>query len=88
MSGETGFHAWNPGLASGLPRHVRPLATVFRDENTETCFAESEELSDVCGIPASRLTKFRAERLAVHELLVRVMADLSIPLARSMPISA
>ena len=80
MSGETGFHAWNPGLASGLPRHVRPLATVFRDENTETCFAESEELSDVCGIPASRLTQFRAERLVVHELLVRVMADLSIPL--------
>ena len=80
MPGETGFHAWNPGLASGLPRHIRPLATVFRPENAETAFAESEELSDVCGIPASRLSLFRAERLVVHELLVRVMADLSIPL--------
>lgn len=80
MSGETGFHAWNPGLGSGLPRHIRPLATVFRPENVETRFAESEELRDVCGIQASRLSLFRAERLVVHELLVRVMADLSIPL--------
>lgn len=80
MSAETGFYAWNPGLASGLPRHVRALATVYRPENAETSFAESEELSDVCGMPASRLCLFRAERLVVHELLVRVMADLSIPL--------
>lgn len=80
MSAEPGFHAWNPGLASGLPRHVRPLATVFRDGNVETSYAESEELSDFCGLPASRLSLFRADRLAVHELLVRVMADLSIPL--------
>ena len=80
MSAEPGFHAWNPGLASGLPRHVRPLATVFRDGNVETSYAESEELSDFCGMPASRLSLFRADRLAAHELLVRVMADLSIPL--------
>lgn len=80
MSAESGFHAWNPGLASGLPRHIRPLATVFRAENVETTFAESEELSDFCGIPTSRLSLFRAERLVIHELLVRVMADLSIPL--------
>ncbi len=80
MEDEAGFHAWNPGLASGLPRHVRPLATVFRPENVETGLAESEELSDCCGLPASRLSMFRAERLVVHEVLVRVMADLSIPL--------
>ena len=80
MAAEPGFHAWNPGLTSGLPRHVRPLATVFRTENVETRFAESEELSDFCGLPASRLSLFKADRLVVHELLVRVMADLSIPL--------
>ncbi|GEO99977.1 hypothetical protein [Methylobacterium haplocladii] len=79
-SEDTGFHAWNPGLVSGLPRHVRPLATVFRPENVETPFAEIQELSDLSGLPATQLALFRPERLVVHEVLIRVMADLSVPL--------
>ncbi len=80
MGGEPGFHAWDPGLVSGLPRILRSQATVFRPENVETTLAESDELSDLCGLPATRLCLFRAERLAAHEVLVRVMADLSIPM--------
>ncbi|GJE54798.1 MULTISPECIES: hypothetical protein [Methylobacterium] len=76
----TGFHAWNPGLVSGLPRYVRPLATVFRPENVENTFAEIHELSDFSGLPATQLALFRPERLVVHEVLIRVMADLSVPL--------
>ena len=38
-----------------------------------------EELSDFCGLPIERLSTFRPERLALHEVLIRVMADLSVP---------
>ena len=75
-----GFDAWNPGLVSGLPRAVRPFATVFRAENVEATFAEIEELSDLSGLSATQLAPFRAGRLVVHEVLIRVMADLSVPL--------
>ncbi len=74
--------ASTPGIRPRLgPAAPRPRPRdVFRAENVETDFADCEELSDFCGLPASRLCLFRPERLVVHELLVRVMADLSIPL--------
>ena len=37
------------------------------------------ELSEFSGIPREELVAFRPERLAVHELLVRVIADLYVP---------
>ena len=78
---ETGaFHAWNPGLEPGLPGAVKHLATVFRPENVEQSFREIEELADLSGLPAARLALFRPERLVVHEVLIRVMADLSVPI--------
>ena len=73
------FHAWNPGLEPGLPRAMRPLATVFRPENVALPLAEILELSDLSGLPATQLAPFRAERLVVHETLIRVMADISVP---------
>ncbi len=73
------FHAWNPGLEPGLPRAMRPLATVFRPENVTLTWSEILELSDFSGLPATQLAPFRAERLAVHEILIRVMADISVP---------
>ncbi|EHP91143.1 hypothetical protein MetexDRAFT_3982, partial [Methylorubrum extorquens DSM 13060] len=76
---EPAFHAWNPGLEPGLPRAMRPLATVFRPENVRLPFSEILELSDVSGLPATQLAPFRPERLAVHEVLIRVMADISVP---------
>ncbi|GJE26379.1 zeta toxin family protein [Methylobacterium organophilum] len=71
--------AWNPGLVPGIPRAFLPLATVFRPENVETTLSETFELSDACGLPATQLALFRPERLVVHEVLIRVMADLSVP---------
>ena len=74
-----GFGAWNPGLESELPRQLLPLATVFRGENVSTSVAKAFELSDFCGLPAQELVAFRPERLVVHELLVRVIADIMVP---------
>src|SRR5947209_12690156 len=74
-----GYGPLHPGLESELPRALLPLATVFRGENVSTSVAEAFELSDYCGLPAQELVAFRPERLIVHELLVRVTADLAVP---------
>ena len=74
-----GCGPWNPGIVSQLPREYLPLETLFRAENVETGIAEAHELADFCGLPAYELVRLRAGRLAVHELLIRVTADLSVP---------
>lgn len=74
---------WNPGLESGLPRTILPLATVFRIENVETSLADAFEMSDVSGLPLTQLVVFRAERLMIHEVLIRVMADLFVPMGQT-----
>ena len=73
------FDAWNPGLEPGLPRAMRPFATLFRPENVSVSYPEILELSDLSGLPATQIAPFRPERLAVHEVLIRVMADISVP---------
>ena len=77
-AGET-FGPWNPGIKSQLPRALLPLSTMFRPENVRTSFRTAEELHDLTGLDVFALVAFRAERLALHELLIRVTADLSVP---------
>lgn len=74
---------WNPGIESSLPRSILPLATVFRAENVETPLADAYEMSDVSGLPLTQVVRFRPERLVVHEVLIRVMADLSVPMGQT-----
>lgn len=73
------FGPWNPGLKSSIPQRLLPFSTMFRPENVETGFAEAHELADFCGLHPRETVAFRAERLIIHELLVRVTADLSVP---------
>jgi hypothetical protein len=77
------FGPWNPGIEAGVPRAVLPLATVFRPENVETRLEDARELSDVSGLPLIQLVRFRARRLVDHEILIRVMADLSVPVGET-----
>jgi len=70
---------WNPGLGSQIPRAVLALSTMFRAENVTTGCDEAHELADLAGLSPFELVRFRPGRLAVHELLVRVTADLSVP---------
>jgi hypothetical protein len=76
---ERPFGPWNPGIRSPLPRELRYLATVFRPENVHTPLAYAEELRDLSGLELAEIVAFRPERLVLHELLVRVTADLSVP---------
>ncbi len=73
------FGPWNPGLTSEIPRDYLPLSTMFRNETVSTPIDEAHELSDFCGLSPNQLVAFRPERLIVHELLIRVTADLAVP---------
>ena len=73
------FGPWNPGIASEVPERLRPLCTIFRPENSFTEYAKAAELRDLTGLDLADLVAFRPERLALHELLIRVTADFSVP---------
>src|SRR5579863_4442037 len=77
MQGE--FGPWNPGIESQVPKQLRHLATIFRAENVFTSLAAATELRGLTGFNLSELVVFRPQRLALHELLVRVTADFAVP---------
>jgi hypothetical protein len=73
------FGPWNPGITSALPPRLLPLSTIFRPEHVFTSIAQAQALEELTGLPVEDLVVFRPQRLALHELLVRVTADLSVP---------
>ena len=74
-----GFGPWNPGIVSQLPAELRHLCTVFRPENVSTSLSTATELQLLSGLPAAELVAFRPQRLVLHEVLIRVMAEFSVP---------
>jgi len=70
---------WSPGVLSELPRSLKPLCTIYREANVTSRLAALAELQLLTGIPEAELVTFRPERLLLHELLVRVTADFSVP---------
>src|SRR5271166_303546 len=70
---------WNPGVTSDLSSQLLALCTIFREENAFTTLTEVKEFAGVTGLELSDLVVFRPERLALHELLVRVTADIEVP---------
>ena len=75
----TEFGPWNPGIRSQIPRDLRHLCTIYRPDNVFTDVAKAEELHDLTGLDMSELVAFRPERLVLHELLIRITADFSVP---------
>ena len=73
------YDAWHPGIESEIPTRLLPLVTIFRPENSEIDYAKAKEIAEFCGLDATELVSFRPERLVIHELLIRVTADLSVP---------
>ena len=72
------YDPWNPGLQSTLPGKYLALSTMFRTENVLTSIKTAQELHDFTGLPIQQLIRFRPERLVVHELLIRVSADIFV----------
>ena len=73
------FGPWNPGILSQLPAELRQLCTVFRAENVSTSLSAATELQLLTGLPATELVALRAQRLVLHEVLIRVTAEFSVP---------
>ncbi|MEO8752960.1 MAG: hypothetical protein ABI624_09805 [Casimicrobiaceae bacterium] len=78
-SGNEPFGPWSPGITSQLTPELWRLCTLFRPENAFATYDEVVELRDVTGLPLSELVIFRPERLVLHEVLVRVIADYEVP---------
>lgn len=70
--------AWNPGVGPGIPREFRALETLFRPECAFVGPDEIDELSPLTGLPAEELTAFRPQRLVLHEIIIRVTADIAV----------
>jgi hypothetical protein len=78
-AGDAQFGPWNPGIQSQIPAHLRHHCTIFRPENVFTSLANAEEMRDLTGLEFTELVTFQPRRLALHEVLIRVTADLSVP---------
>lgn len=75
--------AWDPGVSSKIPRHFLALETIRR---AECVFPESERVEELCsftGLAHEELVRFRPSRLALHEVIVRVTADIAVPEGRT-----
>ncbi len=70
--------AWSPDIKSTLPSQYLPLSTLFRAEHVTTSIDTANELSDFTGLPIQQTICFRPRRLVVHELLIRVSADIFV----------
>src|ERR1700692_161358 len=73
------FGPWNPGISSRIPDELRHLCTLFRPECVFTSLATAVEISDLFGLEAAEIVAVRPSRLALHELLIRVTAEFSVP---------
>jgi len=73
------YGPWNPGIQSQVPKDLLHLATIFRTENVSTSIAAARELRGLTGFGLGELMVFRPQRLALHELLVRITADFAVP---------
>jgi hypothetical protein len=74
-----GWSAWNPGVGTAIPAEFRLLETILRPECVGGSAAYVDELASLTGLPHQEVTAFRASRLALHELIVRVTADIAVP---------
>jgi len=74
----TEHSAWNPGVLSRIPPEFRLLETIFRAEHVFPSPDLVEDFARMTGLPCEELVMFRPARLALHEVIVRVTADIAV----------
>lgn len=79
IAGSAEYGPWNPGIVSQLPERLLPLATILRPEHVYTSVEQARELRAFTGLAIEEIVAFRPGRLVVHELLIRITADFSVP---------
>ncbi len=78
MENKSEYGPWNPGIQSQLPREILPFSTILNPDNVFQSFEEIEELRKFTGLSREQIAAFRPERLATHELLIRISANFSV----------
>jgi hypothetical protein len=73
------YNAWNPGLTSEIPGRLMPQVTIFTAENSDVDYPAAKEAASFCGLKLQDMVAFKVGRLVVHEILIRVTADLFVP---------
>ncbi|MEH6652095.1 MAG: hypothetical protein V7707_18895 [Motiliproteus sp.] len=73
-----GCSAWVPGLEADLPAALLKLETIHRPEHVTSNLTDVVEIARHTGLPAEELVVFRPERLALHELIVRMTTDIVV----------
>lgn len=71
--------AWNPGVLARIPREFLGLETISVAANV---FPDAELVEHFCGLtglPQEELVMFRPSRVALHDVIVRVTADIAVP---------
>ena len=72
------FSPWNPGVESEIPQAYRELETIYNPDNVFTSLDEVNQLVVETGLSALELISFRPRRLVLHELIVRITADVVV----------
>ena len=72
------YSAWNPGIDSEIPAAYRELETIYDPANVFTTLQEVNELAAETGLSPEELVSFRPHRLVLHELIVRITADIVV----------
>ncbi|MCP4010280.1 MAG: hypothetical protein GY726_12310, partial [Proteobacteria bacterium] len=70
--------AWAPGLDSDIPPAYQKLETICCPENVTSTISDVKEISTLTGLSHEELVSFRPERLVVHELLIRITANIVV----------
>jgi len=72
------YSAWNPGIETQIPYELRELETIYHPDNVSSGIDEINQLALETGLSPEELVVFRPDRLALHELIVRITADIVI----------
>lgn len=72
------YSAWNPGVEPDIPHAYRELETIYDPANVFTTLDEINHLVSDTGLAPLDLINFRPHRLVLHELLVRITADIVV----------
>ncbi len=72
------YSAWNPGIETQIPYELRELETIYHPANVSSGIDEINQLALETGLSPEELVVFKPDRLALHELIVRITADIVI----------
>ena len=72
------YSAWNPGIDSEIPKDCRELETIYNSANVFTKLEQINQLAVETGLSPQELIALRPHRLVLHELIVRITADIVV----------